>query len=404
MRVDEKHSSCGGSRERDIDFMSPAMGDRSSVRCLVDPVIGVMTTTRWLDGCAIEVDSLSACALSFRTSEPVAIGESIQVKLFDNVKKNEIQLSGVVESVTDTYTPESTYLQVVECRPGGGAKRWPRVAKALSQRLAVDKVIYELGNPSIAKVRTSIGADERLKAVQYMPATDIVDREAAYRLVYHSYRKKGLTETSERGMYVNRFLLNPETVTFIGKLEDRVELTVTSIPDSKNRLPMDVIFGDCLEPLRSGGRRLVEFGMLAVNPMLFDPASYTLQDPLKMVSVYSLFRIALQHALFVKGYTDVMFAIPPKHEALYRFMGVSAISDVRYYSKYNTPAICMRIDLKNMNLRNHVRQFLFGQPLLDLSRVEETLWTEDAIGRIFGSNCGDRDALGGASGSVSAFE
>lgn len=353
------------------------------VKMPVDPVAGSVDRGPAGAEHPMKLVGLAESRMSFLTAEDMSTGEGIKIRLRDEVAQRELVLQAVVVDSSAIGVPGKE-IYLIECGPQSSAQSWPRSVRALRQRLEVDETIVRLTcypSEDLDLARTSSDPMQRFR---YSAARDISDREDAYRLVYRAYRSKGLTAASDRELYTSKFLLNPSTVTFVGKVDAEVALTVTSIPDSSSGLPMDAVFEDCLRPLRANGRKLVEFGMLAVKPALFGAAAYTLHDPVKMASVYSLFRIALQHAKYVRGYTDVMFAIPPKHQALYRFMGVGAVSDVRYYSNYNTPAVCLRIDLEKLDLRPHVKAFLFDKVLPEVEGIGTTEWKVDELKRIFG--------------------
>lgn len=326
--------------------------------------------------------SLSESALVLETTLAVRVGQVLTLQGRDDIARRDLAFEAQVVQVEAIGAVVRLHCLPCETCNGG---QWPREVKHLCQRLRVDQAIAEAGEQPDHQPRCPASELHSSAPVLLGQAKSIDDREAAYRLVYGAYFRKGLAAPAQNGLYTNSFLLNPQTVTFVGKVEGEVAMTLTSIPDSVAALPMDAVFEDCLAPLRKQGRRLVEFGMLAVSTEHFGAMNYSIHDPERMLCVYSLFRIALQHAKFTRGCTDVVFAVPPKHQALYRFMGVSAISEVRYYSNYNTPAVAIRIDLLSLELRPHVRQFLFGNPMAQLKDIGLTEWSVQALARLFGS-------------------
>ncbi|MBI6952574.1 MULTISPECIES: N-acyl amino acid synthase FeeM domain-containing protein [unclassified Pseudomonas] len=316
------------------------------------------------------------------TTLAVRVGQVLTLQGRDDIARRDLAFEARVVQEEATGAVARLHCQPCDTCNGG---QWPREVKHLCQRLRVDQAIAEAGEQAGHQPHCPASELHPSAPVLLGQAKSIDDREAAYRLVYGAYFRKGLAAPAQNGLYTNSFLLNPQTVTFVGKVEGEVAMTLTSIPDSVAALPMDAVFEDCLAPLRKQGRRLVEFGMLAVSTEHFGAMNYSIHDPERMLCVYSLFRIALQHAKFTRGCTDVVFAVPPKHQALYRFMGVSAISEVRYYSNYNTPAVAIRIDLLSLELRPHVRQFLFGNPMAQLKDIGLTEWSVQALARLFGS-------------------
>lgn len=335
-------------------------------------------------GVTCQLHDLSEAALLLMSAMPWPVGTSLDLVLEDDVAQRRLAFTAVVSAVQAQPAHAASALHCVP-GPDSRASQWPRDVRNLAQRLRVDRAITRASRLPNERPVCQPADQMQPASVHFAQARSIEDREAAYRLVYDAYFRKGLADPVATGLYTNAFLRNPQTVTFVGKVSNEVAMTVTSIPDSEQRLPMDAVFEDCLAPLREQGRTLVEFGMLAVSSAYFGGMNYSVHDPQRMLCVYSLFRIALQHARFSNGYTDVVFAVPPKHQALYRFMGVNAISEVRYYSKYNTPAVAIRIDLVALRLRPHVREFLFATPLAELSEIGHTEWSPPALQRIFGS-------------------
>ncbi|WP_460133781.1 N-acyl amino acid synthase FeeM domain-containing protein [Pseudomonas sp. S1_E04] len=370
------------SADRDAGSEQLDAGFFDSSDHLVCPINAQMTLS---DECTtdVQVTQLTEYALVIVTDRELTPGRIVQVGLRDDIADKDVlfkvQIIRVTCASADARWTAQCSAPIIDGKPA-----WPRCVRNLYQRLRVDREMWKENRRPGDQLKRSLGRHAMAQDIHLSNAATVDDRESAYRLVYSAYFRKGLAEPKQNGLFTNAFLLNPETVTFIGKVSGEVAMTVTSIPDSDDKLPMDAVFEDCLAPLRKEGRVLAEFGMLAVDPSYFGAIAYTVHDPEKMVNVYSLFRIALQHAKFCKGYTDIMFAIPPKHQALYRFMGVSAISETRYYSKYNTPAVAMRIDLLALDLRAHVQEFLFGTPIAQLSAIGRTEWPEDALIRIFG--------------------
>ena len=86
--------------------------------------------------------------------------------------------------------------------------------------------------------------------------------------------------------------------------------------------------------------------MLATCKLLFKRPAYSLMDYKKLSTVFTMFRFAVQHSMHHFDSSDVVIAIPPRYQKLYEYLCFEQISEMRYYEKYNTPALPLRLKLK----------------------------------------------------------
>ncbi len=238
----------------------------------------------------------------------------------------------------------------------------PPAYRRLYDRLLSDSHLSHITKATPRKAPVDIRAALFGKKISFKIADTAAEREAAYRLVYEEYLHRGFADPNPHKLFTYIYQLFPGTTTVVGIVDGEVVMTISSISDSPFRLPMDNAFSDVIEPLRQGGRRLAEFGMLAVKKQLFDKGAYCLQHFYKMSATFSMFRFVTQHAMQVRKATDVVIAIPPRYQDLYSYLCFSRLSDIRHYGKYNTPALAMRLNLEQVSDPHYMQDI--GRPLI----------------------------------------
>jgi len=168
--------------------------------------------------------------------------------------------------------------------------------------------------------------------------------EAAYRLVHDVYVEEGYSDRQETGTRVNLRYALPTTTTFIGTHRGRVVITMTLIGDSPLGLPMDMIFSEELYALRRQGRFFTEVGAFASHP--------DFRRKQQVLAMY-LNKIMYMYALHNLGSDDLVIAVNPKHEWVYRtlilFEKIAGTKPYRYVK--GAPAIAMRLDLRTCHAR-----------------------------------------------------
>jgi hypothetical protein len=188
-------------------------------------------------------------------------------------------------------------------------------------------------------VRSGLIVDRRhVDGVVFKVADSRDELEAAYRLVHEVYLREGYTEPHESGIRVNLRYALPTTATIIGLLDGEVVITLTVIGDSSLGLPMDMIFSEELYSLRRDGRYIAEIGALASHPEF--------RKRRQALALYAD-KASLLYAMRHLGADDVVIAINPKHEWVYKHLVLfEPISEVKLYHYVNdAPAIAMRLDM-----------------------------------------------------------
>ncbi len=136
------------------------------------------------------------------------------------------------------------------------------------------------------------------------------ERMEAGLLVTGQYIQEGYLPRQERGrpFYGLHHLLN-ESVVFVMHDQGQLVGTITVFLDSIAGLPMDRLWPKETRGLRQAGRRLCEFGSLALVSGPGAPSS---------IMVLDLFRVAYVYAYHFAQATDVCVTLKPKHRYFYR--------------------------------------------------------------------------------------
>jgi GNAT superfamily N-acetyltransferase len=169
-------------------------------------------------------------------------------------------------------------------------------------------------------------------------ATDRNALEQALRLQHDQYVAQGYMDPHPSGWRLNLYNALPTTRVFVARDQDRVVGTMTLIEDSRLGLPMDEIYVDELQDLRSQQRILAEASGLALHP------DYQIAGiPILM----RLIRMLVLYAAEIGHFSDLCIAINPRHAAFYqKAFHFRAIGGLKQYRKVNgAPAVALRLDL-----------------------------------------------------------
>mgnify|MGYP006295915513 CR=1 FL=1 len=150
---------------------------------------------------------------------------------------------------------------------------------------------------------------EQMQGFRFRIARDIPDLEEAYRLVHNEYVRCGYMDPSDTGMRFSLHNFLSETTTFIGTFEGRLALTITIFQDTELGLPMDAIYKRKIDRLRAAGRKVAEVGALATHP--------DFRNGNQNLPLYGD-KIAYSYARDNLGIEDLVLAINPKHEWIYK--------------------------------------------------------------------------------------
>ncbi|MBU2454046.1 MAG: N-acyl-L-homoserine lactone synthetase, partial [Proteobacteria bacterium] len=196
-----------------------------------------------------------------------------------------------------------------------------------------------------------------LKNIAFRTAVTPEDYLSAFNLVYKVFVKTGYTRPSTTPFRLAPQHCNNGSRIFIGIHKDgnteKLVYSISIFPDSDTGLPMDMVFKNELDLLRSEGRFIVEAGHLAAD------ASYKKNDMnVPMLGNKILHQYASKHL----NADDIVIAIHPKHRWFYEdlllFKKIGEIKEYAYAN--NNPALAMRLDLRTMkeNYENTYRNVL----------------------------------------------
>lgn len=188
---------------------------------------------------------------------------------------------------------------------------------------------------------------ERLsRSFHIKKASTTEEKNEASHLVYREYLKRGYCGENLEKMHSSPFLYQPRSRTFILKEKEKLVGTVGLIPDFVSGLPMESIFSDEIRELRMKGRTLAEVGFLALDTEHFGRSRFSLSNLRKLTASFKLFKALFDHARFVTQVTDLLIAVHPKHETLYRYLKFERMGEVKPYpGACNKPALPMRMDI-----------------------------------------------------------
>jgi len=213
-------------------------------------------------------------------------------------------------------------------------------SKSITRR--IQRVVRRLPEPiSGPLIRRALRIDpKKTDDIRFKVADNREELEAAYRLVHDVYVEEGYADPHDSGLRVNLRYALPTTTTFIGSHDDKVVITMTILGDSPLGLPMDMIFSRELYELRCQGRYIAEVGAFASHPD-FRRRSQAV--------AFNTNKIMWQYAVRNLHADDLVIAVNPKHEWIYRYILLfEKISrDVKRYNYVNdAPAIAMRLNLR----------------------------------------------------------
>jgi hypothetical protein len=196
------------------------------------------------------------------------------------------------------------------------------------------------------------------------PAETLPELKSAYHLTYKEYLARGYCEKHPSELHYSFFCVLPNTRTFLLERKDKLLGTLTLIVDSPCGLPMESLFPTIVENSRREGRRLAEVGLLALDQDAFRKKSFLLTDFEKLTGSFWLFKIMFEYARRIAGVTDMLIAVHPKHEALYRYLTFEPLGiPLPYPSACGKLALPMRLDIekarKNTPKSSPLRKYFF---------------------------------------------
>lgn len=210
-------------------------------------------------------------------------------------------------------------------------------AIAATVRCAAARKESDITQPaSDAPVVYRFGADHRYVV---RVAGSIEDRKKAWALVYALYLKKGYAQPDPGRLWYGIHDSLPETTTLLVERAGQPVATLTLVYDSPLGLPADRLYGAELEALRARGRKLCEIISLA---------NYDGSMRVRAAIMKHLFRLSYLAAVRLKGATDLVITVNPRHRYFYeKKLLMKSCGPERSYDKVGgAPAILLGLDLE----------------------------------------------------------
>lgn len=307
----------------------------------------------------VEALDVSLSGIRILVNHPISLDSLMDLDMKLPGIAESLQLIGLVKRIRPVFDQP-----VVECGIAfHNFKQMPR--KEVFVDFMANKFCY-------------LNVDRRINCVA-RPAASIEELKSAYQLIHREYIKRGYCKPQASGMYYSYFSLLPDSRTFILEKESQIHGTLSLITDSPCGLPMESLFPDEIAKLRAQGRRLAENSLLALDQELLGHGLFSLTHSEKHLYFFSIVKMMMDCARDL-GVTDLLIAVHPKHEDLYRFLTFEPIGPVRDYpGALGNPALPMRwqIDdpVKFMPKESGVRKYFSqapAKPALRFSHVEHT--------------------------------
>jgi hypothetical protein len=155
---------------------------------------------------------------------------------------------------------------------------------------------------------------------------------AAY-LIQHRY--------AWRGYRVSPLVVDAANlITLVAFDKDQAIATLTVGTDSESGLAVEYLYPDEVRAVRSAGVRLCEFTKLAVHNIIRSKSVLA-----------AIFHIAYIHARRLRGATDLLIEVNPRHVKFYQSMlGFDVLGPERMDPRVSAPAVLLRLDLSYAEL------------------------------------------------------
>jgi len=165
-------------------------------------------------------------------------------------------------------------------------------------------------------------------------ANHLQEVEDAWRLVYRRYLETELVHPNPVGIHTVPQALHHSSATVCGKIKDMTVSTLTVMEDGPMKLPLDSVYPEQLDELRSQGRRMVEVGLFADRRDTLDRRAPALIEALRFALYFSLYRDA----------TDAVIGVHPHHAPFYRRLVAfeKAGPTTTYRSVRDKPVVLLR--------------------------------------------------------------
>lgn len=176
----------------------------------------------------------------------------------------------------------------------------------------------------------------------YFCASRLEQVQSAWQLVYRRYVEMNLIHENPFGIHTTPMALGRQTCVICGPGERGVGVgvgvTMTFVSDNDQGIPLDTVYTPHLDKLRSGGRRLVEVGLLADHGRRTSRSATALFRMMRWAAYYTL------HT----GSTDIIIGVHPHHAPFYaRCFGFKKVAPPTHYPLVrDNPVVPLRLPLR----------------------------------------------------------
>ena len=178
----------------------------------------------------------------------------------------------------------------------------------------------------------------------------------AFGLAYEAYVKSGyIPPDPGHPYYYSPYSFLPDTCLFVFKSYLTVIASLTEIFDSPALgLPMDDLYKEELDSLRSNNRSIVELSSFVTSH------EYRMRNIMVFLS-----RVMLDYSL-MNNVNDICIMVNPKHVRFYTLMFLfEPFGKEKFYSKVQAPAVALRLNMDDIEgrLRDKYSKFNFTEDL-----------------------------------------
>jgi hypothetical protein len=207
---------------------------------------------------------------------------------------------------------------------------------------------------------------------------DVSELKRALELVHNNYVRCGYMKPNAARIRLGVHYALPSTRTYIALVDEEIVATISFFLDSPLGLPLDSLYLDQANLLRSQNRKIAEVGMLADRREELSRGLHVLLPMMKLVF----------HASRETRMDDLLITVNPKHVAFYeRLLCFEKIGPTRDYKAVsNAPAVLLRVNVSAItpaDIPNERIRDLFFSPLEPSDTPSYNMRCED-IAPLFG--------------------
>ena len=203
-----------------------------------------------------------------------------------------------------------------------------------------DKTIVAFQSPYRLKDLCIDQSQEKVSEETSKEETRTSRQEFKVRLATTEDRRKSASMLIEkmyswRGYEANPLGQDPNKITLVAYLEDKVVGTLTLGLDSPGGMVVDQLYKNEADQLRAQGRKICDVTKLAVD-----------QDIKSKSVLGALFHLSVIYGRNIHHATDFLIEVNPRHALFYqRMIGFVPFGEEKLCPRVNAPAVLLKLDL-----------------------------------------------------------